>query len=178
MSDLSTALNNAFGGRDHQVRGAGSAETTTGSTATKPSRVADPSTVDTQPARLRKSWLCKLGIHSMERSQGDVGYCMRPGCDNLLPWRSNGSTWTRYVEKPTGERHPPPPPPPPPGAAVAVPRLHVTLTSPTTLTAEEARALRVATSFGSPPAKPERPEMVPLQSGLEKLRRIEQEGSL
>lgn len=47
------------------------------------------------------SILCKLGLHTARRSQGAVGYCLRPGCCDLL--RSAATAhggWVRYVERP------------------------------------------------------------------------------
>lgn len=56
-----------------------------------------------------KPFWCRLGIHTAERSQGVVGYCLR-GCGDLKRWDSNGRTWTRYVEPPADRRILPPAP--------------------------------------------------------------------
>lgn len=44
-------------------------------------------------------WLCRIGIHDENRSQGPVGYCGR-GCGDLKRWHSSAHGWTRYVQPP------------------------------------------------------------------------------
>jgi hypothetical protein len=50
-------------------------------------------------------WLCRLGIHTLERSQGVVGYCER-GCGDLKRTHVGRSLWTRYVEPPDPRSRP------------------------------------------------------------------------
>lgn len=64
------------------------------------------------------SLLCRLGFHRWPEPSG-VGYCQREGCGALMRYRSNGRTWIRHVEPPSGPMprglppKPAPPPPPP-----------------------------------------------------------------
>lgn len=50
-------------------------------------------------------FLCRLGIHSTERSQGVVGYCLN-GCGHLKRTWTGPGYWIRYVEPPRKEDRP------------------------------------------------------------------------
>lgn len=59
-----------------------------------------------------KPWRCRLGMHTSERSQGRVGYCLREGCGHLKHVDNLGQgAKVRY--RPQGAHVPPPAPPVP-----------------------------------------------------------------
>lgn len=43
--------------------------------------------------------LCFFGRHTPDRTQGKVGYCLRPGCTNLKRRYLSGTYMTLYVEQ-------------------------------------------------------------------------------
>lgn len=54
------------------------------------------------------TWRCRLGVHTAERSQGVVGYCLR-GCGDLKRVQIGRCGWIRYTVKPPDDRRPPGP---------------------------------------------------------------------